>query len=94
MRVQGRGTFRQYEKQIEWEKTSQRTGAYKTFKHGVKSNWPQLNDLCSNTGLIPVQKFQFGFLSINQKRKRKVREMQKLITNFNIKAEEIGFIRC
>jgi len=31
---------------------------------------------------------------LDQKRKRKVREMRKLITNFNIKAEEIGFIRC
>jgi len=26
--------------------TRQRIGAYKTFKHGVKPNWPQLNDLC------------------------------------------------
>lgn len=31
---------------------------------------------------------------LDQKRKRKVREMRKLITNFNIKAEEIGFIKC
>jgi len=31
---------------------------------------------------------------LDQKRKRKVREMQKLIANFNIKPEEVGFVRC
>lgn len=31
---------------------------------------------------------------LDQKRKRKVREMQKLITNFKITPEEIGFVRC
>ena len=29
-------------------------GAYKIFKHGVKPNWPQLNDLCSYAGLISL----------------------------------------
>jgi len=49
-------------RQIKWHLCHKDKG-YKIFKGGVKPNWPQLNSLCSYTGLIPVQKIQFGFSS-------------------------------
>ena len=39
-------------------------GYEENSSRGVKPNWPQLNDLCSYVGLIPAQKFQFGYLNI------------------------------
>jgi hypothetical protein len=47
-----------------WGKFPNEQGHKEHSSWGVKPNWPQLNDLCSNTGLIPVQIFQFGFLRV------------------------------
>jgi hypothetical protein len=48
-----------------WGMLPKEQGYEENSSLGVKPNWPQLNDLCSYTGLIPAQKFQFGYLSIN-----------------------------
>jgi hypothetical protein len=51
-----------------WDMLPKEQGYEENSSRGVKPNWPQLNDLCSYAGLIPAQKFQFGYLSSKKNR--------------------------